>query len=315
VTDQPLSERFVFWTPPDGFTVPTGPDASPLLLPAIPLPLHRSLAKDLPPSATAIGESVYDYLRQFPDCPHNRRYAELLQDGYPHLIADLGAQAAMLQHKDVSPAYVARMINQLRILALLEPANAGLLQQVGIASFDLAMSFECLPDCRSNLLLALGFFNRALKIWPDQPANLNYLGQINYLLGDYPAAQAFWEKLLTGLESRETRTAVAARISRLAAGDVPDYPLIDDLELLGQCLVLCGAADFAAAREILEDLDRKGWIAREFEFAEFPYLLGYCRSRTGDLAGALASYRLALEIDPAFHPAKEELALIQPGDA
>ncbi|MHB8710670.1 MAG: hypothetical protein ACYC9T_00005, partial [Trichloromonadaceae bacterium] len=125
---EPSAGDFVFWTPPPATTVEVGADRHPFPLPILPLPVHRQALAEGVPNDAAVGQGLYDYLRQFPDCPHNSVYAELLRDAYPHFLADMGAHILMLENKDVDGHYVRRKLSYLKILALLEPGNAGLLQ-------------------------------------------------------------------------------------------------------------------------------------------------------------------------------------------
>ena len=92
--------------------------------------MHPEALEAGDPSDDAIGNGLYDYLREFPDCLRNRSYAELLRDAYPHFLADLGAQILMLDHKEVDSTYIRRKITYMKILALLDSENVGLLQLV-----------------------------------------------------------------------------------------------------------------------------------------------------------------------------------------
>ena len=85
----PLTDNFRLWTPPEGHVVQTGAESTDFQLPAIPLPIKASELENGLPSDDVIGSSLYDYLRQFPDCPYNSEYAALLRDAWPHYISDL----------------------------------------------------------------------------------------------------------------------------------------------------------------------------------------------------------------------------------
>ncbi len=305
VSHEALGYGYRLWTPPAPRHVEVGPQQAKIPLPALPLPVHESDLAQGDPSDDAVGRGVYDYLRQFPDCPHNTEYAELLRDAYPHFLADLGAQAAMLDHKEVDPPYVMRKITCLKILALLEPRNPALLQQIGIGLYDLGTSISELGRCRRHLLSALGYLHRALKGDPENLVGLNYCGQIDYLLGDYPSAARRWEEVLHRLEPGAARASLAAKLARIAAGEVPDHPLIDDLEGVGNALEACGEGDFETARLILERLEEEGTLPSEIPMPEFFYLLGISRARDGDPAGAFESFEKALEVDPGYEAAIE----------
>ena len=304
--DQPAPTSkldYRFWTPPPGTTVPVGAEERPVALPNVPLPVHRQALAEGAPSADAIGNGVYDYLRQFPDCNNNRVYAELLRDAYPHFLADLGAHVVMLDHKEVDPPYVKRKINFLKILALLEPDNAGLQQKIGLAWFHLALSYTEMAESRSHLQQTLKHLHRALELQPRDPATLNVLGQADYLLGDYPAAQRSWRQLLERMEHSPAQQALAARVEKLEAAEMPERALVEELEMVGQALELCGHEEFGEGRKLLDELEEQGALPQELPAAEFHFLLGYCREKTGDAAGAFAAYDQALAIDADYQPA------------
>ncbi len=300
-----LGRGYMLWNPPAERRVEVGPQHLQIPLPEIPLPVHREDLADGDPSDDAIGRGIYDYLRQFPDCAHNTRYAELLRDAYPHYLADLGAQAAMLDHKEVDAPYVRRKITCLKILALLEPENPGLLQQIGISLYELGTNFAELGLCRRHLLSALGYLQRALKHAPDSLVCLNYCGQIDFLLGDYPSAARRWAGVIGRLEKGPAREALEQRLARIDSMQVPDHPIIDDLEEVGNAIEACADGDFETARLVLEGLEEEGTLPAEIPMPEFHYLLGVSRARCGEPAGAFESFEKALEIDAGFQPAIE----------
>ena len=310
VPAQGLSE-FGFWTPPAGYTVKVGPEERPVILPEIALPLQRRFLNADIPSADAIGSSIYDYLRQHPDCSNNRPYAELLRDAWPHYLADLGAMALMLDHKEVDPPYVKRKINALKILALLDRENAGLHQQIGMACFHLALNYQEMSASRRHLQQALKHLQLALERQPGDPVSLNVLGQTDFLLGDYPAAARSWRQLLSCLAPSPAREALAAKLERVEHAAMPDHPLVEELEAVGSALQWCGEGRFSEARSLLDHLEEQGQLPRELPAAEFHFLLGLCRERTKDPAGAFAAYRQALEIDATCQPARDGIERIQ----
>ena len=173
-------QAYQFYTPEPGRCVEVGAENLQVLLPQIPLPILREdleTAENPTPSDDAIGKGIYGYLRQFPDCPLGVRYAELLRDAYPHFLADLAAQIAMLDYKEVDAPYVRRKVTFMKILALLEPENPRLLASLGLAGFDLGLMFSELPHCRQHLLAAMGFLQRALRLAPDDVALEVLLGR------------------------------------------------------------------------------------------------------------------------------------------
>ncbi|MFA5516843.1 MAG: tetratricopeptide repeat protein [Desulfuromonadales bacterium] len=304
---------YTFWTPPAGRTVTVGPQQRPVQLPSVPLPLHPAALEDDGPDDNAIGQGVYDYLRQFPDCPHNLPYAELLRDAFPHFLADLGAQVAMLGHKEVDAFYVRRKLTGLKILALLEPNNPGLWQQMGTIGFELALTFTELAGCRQHLLGAMGALQRALKLRPADPTTLNYLAQIDFYLGDYPSAARRWGEIVQTIDQGPARQALAAKLERIEGGKVPDHSLVDDLEAVGFAMAEFARGEFHQALQILEQLEEEGSLPRECPTPEFFYLLGLSRGKTGDSAGAFEAFDKALAIDPEYSPALEGKEIVSEG--
>jgi len=182
-------QQFVFWMPPEDHTIQVVAEQQAVALPHIPLPIKRADMEALEnamerPSDNAIGEGVYDYLRQFPECLNNQEYAELLRDGYSHFLADLAAHVVMLDKKEVDPAYVFRKLTYLKILRLLEADNAGLLWQLAHGFYSLALTFTELSQVRRNLLDAMRFAQNLLKLKPEDPSALNLLAEIDILFGD-----------------------------------------------------------------------------------------------------------------------------------
>jgi tetratricopeptide (TPR) repeat protein len=306
---------YLLWEPTAGRSVAAGADRHAVPLPEAPLPIYRNDLAEGEPSDEAIGQAIYDYLRHFPDCPHNRSYVELLRDAYPHFLADLGAHILMLDNKEVDAPYIRRKLVGLKILALLDPENPGLLQQMGIACYDLGLSFTELETCRHQLLEGMGYFLRALKHSPENPLLLNYLGQIDYLFGDYPAVARRWRKVIDLLEDGPQRQDLKERLESIAAGKTPGHPLVDDLEGIGEAMALAGSGDFHGARSILDHLEEAGVVPSELPSAEFYYLLGLCRARTGDAAGAFAALEEALALQPDHPEALAEKDRILEGSA
>ena len=64
---------------------------------------------------------------------------------------------------------------------------------------------------------------------------------------------------------------------------------------------------FALATEILERLEVDEYFASELKSADFMCLLGMCRIKTNDSAGAFDALTQAIELDPEHEKAKELL--------
>ncbi len=308
---QPLADNYQFWTPHEGQAVKVGPEQAEVPLPQLRLPIKTEFLEAETLSDDMIGTSLYDYLRQFPDCPSNREYAEILRDAFPHYLADLASQIVMLDHKDVEAPYVKRKLASLQILLLLQPDNRGLLLQLGIGYYDLGLMFPELPDCRTHFARAMHF----LAGVGDDAAALNCLARIDFLLGDYPKAIARWQRVMALVDDPATKNAIADQVARLSGEGEPERPLIDGLEAIGTAMQLMAAGDHAQARGVLEAVEEENIIPVQFPNPEFYYMLGICREKTGDPAGAFQSFSDALTLDEGHEPSREALDRVTGGNS
>jgi len=297
----PLAENYFFWSPEPGKTVCAGPDQEEIPVPNIPLPIKTDLCESGEPTDDVIGTCIYDYLRQFPECPLNREYAEILRDAYPHYLADLGSQIVMLDHKDVEAPYVKRKIVSMQILLLLDPDNKGLLLQLGLNFYELGLMFPELPECRKHFTRAM----RYLSAVDNDASALNCLARIDYLMGDFPKAITRWGQVRGMVDDPAVRTAISAQIESLEALGEPERPLLQDLEDIGSAMQLMAGNDHDQAKLILEKLEEENIIPIQFPNPDFYYMLGICREKTGDLAGAFCSYNDALQLAPEHQPSIE----------
>ncbi len=303
-------QHFVFWQPSAGHTIHVGPDQQPVALPQIPLPIKLKDVTDDEPDDNSVGEGIYDYLRQFPDCLHNTDYVLLLRDGYAHYLADLAAHVVMLDKKDVDPAYVFRKLTYLKILRLLEPDNAGLLWQLSQGFYNLAMTFTELPQVRRHLLDAMRFGQEILKLNACDQAALNLLAEVDLLFGDYPSAINKLRRLKESLDDQQVVERVEARLASCIELGLPDHPLVDDLECIGEAMQLYAAKDYSLATELLERLEEDAYFVAELKSADFLCLLGMCRIKTDDRSGAFDALSQALEMVPDHEQAREVIELI-----
>jgi len=294
--DNLAPERFSFWRPIPGATVATGAEALPVVLPDFPLPIARETLAAGPPSDDAIGQGVYDYLRQFPDCPGNSVY--------------------MLDHKEVDSFYVRRKITYMKILALLDEENLGLRLRLGIEYFQLSQMFSEFAEARAYLLNAMGYLQEVVKAQPDNLQAQNVLGRIDYLFGDYPSAVARWRPVVDKLPPGEAREALTEMVARLQGLEPPEAPLIDDYEHIGAAMELYGQGHFEEAVTTLDIIEERGRFTAEMPCCEFYYFLGMCRSRMGNVGGAFEALEKALELNSDYTPAREAMdRLLETGSA
>ena len=310
--EQPLDPiEYSFWLPPEGMTLTTGPNSEEIAVPQILLPVHTKDLEETPaPSEKAIGEGLYDYLRRFPDCPKAVEYAEIIKAAYPFYFADLGSQIIMLEAKEVDPPYIRRKINMLKILALVEPENFGLLQRIGIAYFELALIYTELINVQREMAAARLWFEKARRILPDEIGNLNYLAQICYFSGAYSQAKLYWRIISDNLEDGDSKTELLERIGRIENNQLPPQPLLESLEGIGVAMEHYHIEEYPEACIIMERLEEEGSLPREMPNPEFFYFLGLCREKTEELAGAFESFNKTLELDPEHQQAQEALERI-----
>ena len=302
-------QKFTFWRPPIDSVIHVGAKQQPISLPQIPLPI-KTEAMDGEPTDNAVGEGLYDYLRQFPDCLHNTEYAELLRDGYSHFLADLAAHVVMLDKKEVDPAYVFRKLTYLKILRLLEPDNTGLVWQLSQGFYALAMTFTELPQVRHHLLNAMRYGQDLLKLQPTDQAALNLLAEVDILFGDYPSAINKLRRLLESLADKDLAERIEARIDSCIKVGFPEHPLVDDLECLGEAMQLYAAKEYQQAKQLLERQEEDEYFIGELKSADFLCLLGMSRKMTDDRAGAFDALSQALEMAPDHEQAREVLESI-----
>lgn len=295
-------DDFLFWTPAVDDMVLVGPEQRAVPLPQQPLPIYAHATQDGGrPDDDALGAGIYEYLRRYPDCEGGYYLADLLRNAYPHYLADIAAQVLMIEEKEVDAPFLRRKITGLKILSLLE-ARSQLFYQLGRSYFEFATMFTELPHCRNHLLAAREYLQRALQLEAADPATLNLLAQIEAWFGMKDEAFRHWQQAAM-LVDEPTRSALLQRAEELHP-ELKESPLIDELEALGETLVLIGSGDFDQARAILERLQEQGRIMAELPAPEFYYILGHCREKCGDPKRALVAFVQALELDPEFSPAQ-----------
>jgi len=308
--DNLAPDRFTFWQPAAGATVRAGAAAHPVELPDFPLPVSCEALSGGVPSDAAIGQGVYDYLRQFPDCAGNAVYAQLLREAYPHFLADLAAHAVMLDAKQVEPAYVVRKLACLKILRLLDPQNRGMLRQLSSGYFNLALEFVEFARARQHLREAMRFGQDLLALDPDDPQALSLLAEVDYWLGDLPGAVAKWQRLAAQVDDAGLQARIAARIASCAGSEPPLHNLLEELETIAEAMRLHAAGDAEQAVSLLEHIEEQGQLPNQFPSADFYCLLGQCRLSAGDQSGAVVALQKALSLEPAHALALKTLDFI-----
>ena len=304
-------ERFSFWEAPAERGLSGGGDRPETALPQVLLPVSHADLEDGEPSDAAIGQGIYDYLRQFPDCPHNRVYAGLLQEAFPHFLTDLASQAVLLDAKDVETVYIRRKLTGLKILALVEADNVGLLLQLCRGFYELALAFEELGSCRRHLLQAMRYGQELLKVSPENPHALNMLAEIDIMFGDFPGADNKWRRILDHSDDQVDKDRISSRKQQYVGRPWLENTLVDDLESVGKALELYAAGQYQLALAILERVEEIGLLPHDLPSADYFYLLGMCRLKNGLEPEAGRALQRSLELDPQHLPARDALAIFR----
>jgi tetratricopeptide (TPR) repeat protein len=285
-TQQPTKlEGICYYRPPAGFVL-TGRDGMVSIpwdsRPPIPVPDedYPTIEAGGTPDYDMVGRGIYQVLRQNPDCTFAAEYAAVLKEAYPHVISELGGQIIMLDAKEVDTPYLDRKVNFLKIMALLDPGNAGVHLEIARTLSDKGSRLSTLHQAVSSWYGAEKHLKKALELDPaSQHAAYEY-GEALYVLGRYEQAAVAWQDITAGLGVSEQRK-VEARIAAILAGKLPLVPPVDYLIALSVAVEAhhAGRNDDAAA--IIEDVLADPVFAEQFPMNEIYYLLGTCYQELG----------------------------------
>jgi len=257
-------------------------------------------------SYDVVGRGVYHALRANPDCLHGARYAEILRDAYPHFLSELATNTVMLDKKDVDIAYLDRMINYLKVFALLEPDNPQLHLSIGTTYLEKGLRLSALHLATVTIYRAEPFLKRAQELTPTDVTVLNKLGEFSYLVGRYEDAVRYWRDIVENLDTPAARS-LEDRLGRLTAGRTPRIPVVDYLAAVRLALESMERQEVqAAAATLLHVLD-DAVFCEEFPLAEIPYLLGLCYKEMAMPRYAEEYLGEALKIDPEHADARSAL--------
>lgn len=307
-------EFFVFWTPHEGMTLSIGEDEH-LELPSIALPLCATDAPDnqsVTPSERHIGEGIYAYLCANPETEQAAVYANILRQAYPFLISDMGSQLLLLDLRPHDDIALQNKIPLLKILLQLDAHNFGLLHKLGASCFNLAVHPNHLIFASEQLMGARQWFEKARRVRPQDVNNLNYLGQVCYLSGNYHQAQLYWQHAVSRMDNEADKTQLQQRLDHIEHGSVPAQPLQLQLEQLGQARQLFDSGDLLSTYELVEKLVHQGDLLRELPSAELYYFIGICREGAQDLAGAYEALTMATQLDDKHQQARTALERVSP---
>lgn len=241
----------------------------------LPIPLvdddYRAVLESGTPDYDQVGRGIFQALRINPDCAFAAQYAAVLQKAYPHIIAEIGGEAIMLDAKEVDTPYLDRKITLLKIMTLMEPANAGLWREIGRTLMEKGARLDALHLAMQAWYAAEQYLGRALELEPDDLATAYQLGETHYVLGHYQQALAIWEPLLPRCGEAE-RLRLNARTEAIRRGELPKVPPVDYLTALAVALEL-RQDDLQETVAIIEDVLADQVFCDQFPMAEVSGLL------------------------------------------
>jgi tetratricopeptide (TPR) repeat protein len=284
-----------YFNPSDGYQL-CGRDGRVAILweerPPIPLLEEDAAALEAGgvPDYDMVGRGLYQALRLNPDCVGATGYAAVLKDAYPHIVSDLGGQIIMLEAREVDTPYLDRKISFLKIMALLDPDNAGLPLEIARAYVDKGSRLSSMHHAVTCWYAAEKQLKAARELAPRDIHAAYEHGEAQYVLGRYDQAAEIWSELITILEPPE-RAKVAARVAAILADKIPIVPPIDYLTALAVAVEQHhgGFNDEAAA--IITDVLADPIFAEQFPLKEVYYLLGTCYQETGRMSEAAEAFR------------------------
>jgi tetratricopeptide (TPR) repeat protein len=287
-------EGIIYYTPPDDYLL-SGRDGMVAIRwagkPPIPL-LEADLTSltDLLPDYDMVGRGIYQALRINPDCSGAAIYAAVLRDAYPHIVSDLGGQIIMLEAKEVDTPYLDRKITLLKIMALLDPDNVGLLLEIARAYVDKGSCLASMQYCVTCWYAAEKHLKAAFSLNPGDRHVAYEYGEAQYVLGRYDRAAEIWSNVIMLLEPAE-RAQVEARIAGILAGRIPLVPPLDYLTALSVAVEQHGNGYNDDAISIINDVLADPVFAEQFPLNEVYYMLGTCYQEVGLMAEAAEAFR------------------------
>jgi len=275
----------------------------------IPVPLEEADHQKLDETGLGydmVGRGIYLALRNNPDCVNSAIYAGWLRDAYPHYLAELASHILMLDNKDVEVSYLDRKINYLKVMALLQPDDPGILGQIGATFLDRGTRMSALHQSTVNLYRAETFLKRAVELNSSDATVKLHLGEVLYLLGRYQQASENWRDILPGLKGADAERLVA-RCAKVEGGAIPRVPPVDYLEAIGVAFGCYQGGDFEECAAILRDVLDDLAFCEEFPLPEVWYYLGLCFQNLAMPRDAEKCLREALQRDPGFTDAQQAL--------
>ncbi|HIJ87617.1 MAG TPA: tetratricopeptide repeat protein [Desulfuromonadales bacterium] len=287
-------EGMRYYTPPDDYLL-SGRDGMVAIpwagKPPIPLLEEDFSALEVNlPDYDMVGRGIYQALRLNPDCSGAAAYAAVLRDAYPHVISELGGQVIMLEAKEIDTPYLDRKINLLKIMALIDPENAGIPLEIARAYVDKGSRLASMQYCVPCWYAAEKQLKTALALNPEDRHAVYEYGEVLYVLGRYEQAAEIWSDVITLLEPAE-RVQVEARIAGILSGKIPVVPPLDYLTALSVAIEQHGNGCNDEAASIILDVLADPVFAEQFPLNEVYYLLGTCYQEAGMMTEAAEAFR------------------------
>lgn len=242
------------------------------------------------PDYDMVGRGIYQALRHDPDCAGAAGYAAVLKEAYPHIVSDLGGQIIMLDAKEIDTPYMDRKINCLKIMALLDPGNAGLPLEIARTYMDKGSRLSSLHHAVSSWYEAEKYLKKSIERNPDNQHAAYEYGEALYILGRYERAADVWGEALPLFEPA-ARARVETRIAGILAGKIPKVPPLDYLTALSVAVEEHHAGHDDEAAAIIEDVLSDPVFAEQFPMNEVYFLLGSCYQEIGLMAEAAEAFK------------------------
>ncbi len=259
-----------------------------------PIPLldsdYRALEAGASPDYDMVGRGIYQALRLDPECTSAAEYAAILKAAYPHIVSDLGGQIIMLNARDIDSPYMDRKVNFLKIMALLDPANAGLPLEIARTYADKGSRLSDLHQAVSSWYEAEKYLRKSLDLNPEDSHAVYEYGEALYVLGRYEQAAGVWSEALHLFEP-SARARIEARIAGILTGKLPMVPPLDYLTALSVAVEEHHAGRHDEAAAIIEDVLADPVFAEQFPMNEVYFLLGTCYQAIGLMAEAAQAFK------------------------
>ena len=269
----------------------------------VPIPLLdedlAALEEGASPSYDALGRGIYQALRMNPDCLHAGRYAELLQQGYPHYISELGSLVVMLDRKEVDVLYLDRKINYLKIFALLDPESPRFPLEIGLTLMQKGLQLMSLNGISLSLFQAEECLLKATEMGAMDLKARAALAEVSYVLGRYDRALHLWDAMGAEIAAEE-QEKLMVRLLAMRDGRVPMVPVVDYLEAVAVAFDAFERQDYEEASAILHDVLEDRAFRDGYPVAEIWYVLGRCSVELSLPVKAQEYLQVAVDIRPDY---------------